>query len=163
MKKRKAIDWDLADSLLDWVASGGAVRTWCQKAGRPCTTTVYAWRTYDEEFAAAFRRARYCGADNKMEEALEVARTPLTGEVTTTESGDGKTKETVRREDMLGHRKLLVETLMKQAACYDPENFGTRNYHEHTGKLSLEQLVCKSFEDETAAKRPAEEPPKAEQ
>lgn len=146
---------EVQQELLDCLANGGNVRAFCREPGRPKKTSIYTLVAKDADFAAAFKRARYCGAADKMEEALEMARLPLPGDVITIEeevdkeTGEMHTvRRAVKREDMLGHRKLVVETLMKQAACYDPENFGSRNYMEHSGRLSLEQLVCKSFDAE---------------
>lgn len=151
----------MADDLLEHIANGGSVREFCRQPGRPKKSTVYQWGIKDEEFYGRFRRARTFGAADKFEEAMEIARTPMVGEVVTIEEADGKdgdesppTKRTVRREDMLGHRKLLVETLMKQAACYDPANFGTKQQVEHTGKVTLEQMVMEAVQQKRAEDGP---------
>lgn len=147
MSARK-MDRDVMDRLLAHIAEGGSVREFCRQPGNPSKATVYNWRVRDPEFFDEFKRARYCGAEDKFEEALEIARQQMKGETVTTEDDGEKTKTTVRSEDQLGHRKLLVETLLKQAACYDPANFGTRQQLQHTGKVSLEKLVMGSMEPE---------------
>lgn len=128
---------DVAEELLEFVANGGAVRTFCRKKGAPSKSTVYNWRVKDAEFAGRFARARECGADDKFEEAEEVARSTMPGQTITDDDG----KKKVVTEDMLGHRKLLVETLMKMAACYNPARYGQKAMLEHSGSIGFEQLV----------------------
>jgi hypothetical protein len=91
-------------------------------------------------------RARDCGIEARLERALEMADTPMMGEIVTIErdpdhqkdldageevtSHDGSPYEgmivKVRREDMLGHRKLAVETAFKAAAMLKPKKYGPR-------------------------------------
>lgn len=67
-------------------------------------------------------RARECGIEARMDEAAEIAATPMMGEIVTIE-GD---KTTTRTEDMLGHRKLLVDTIHKQAQMLKPKTYGAK-------------------------------------
>jgi hypothetical protein len=63
------------------------------------------------------------GFDALAVRCLEIANTPLEGEETVID-GDGKL--TVMHGDMLGHRKLQIETILKLLAAWDPRRYGER-------------------------------------
>lgn len=91
-------------------------------------------------------RARACGVEAMMDQAVEMARTPMMGEIVTVERDpehqkdledgatiteqDGSPYEgmivKVRKEDMLGHRKLVVDTLFKAAQMLKPKTYGPK-------------------------------------
>jgi hypothetical protein len=91
-------------------------------------------------------RARDCGVEARIERALEMAETPMIGEIVTMErdpelqkdiedgmepkNQDGTPHEgmivKVRKEDMLGHRKLVVETAFKAAQMLKPKTYGPK-------------------------------------
>lgn len=89
----------------------------------------------DPEFATRFARARERGADAIAHEALEIADNPVEGVRTETGGKDG-TKEI--REDMLGHRKLQIETRLKLLAKWFPQKYGDKTEHTINGPVSLE-------------------------
>lgn len=93
------------------------MRVICRDEHMPAWRTVYDWRTAHSEFSARFAQAREVGYDMIAEEALEIADTPEEG-VRTEETDDGY--KTVR-EDMLGHRRLRVETRLKLLAKWSPK------------------------------------------
>lgn len=107
-------------------------------------------------------RARACGVEAQMDRAAYIAETPMMGEIVTIErdhehqkdiddggevtKNDGSPYEgmtvKVRREDMLGHRKLLVDTLIKQAQMLKPKTYGARLDLTSGGeKLGLAEAV----------------------
>lgn len=88
----------------------------------PGWVTVYNWMEKHPTFAERIARARELGFDAIAEEALEIANTPQVGEET---EDDGETVR-VRQRDMLGHRKLQVETRLKLLAKWSPEKYGDR-------------------------------------
>ena len=57
------------------------------------------------------------------EECLAIADTPVEGRKIV-ETDDGKVMYT--REDMLGHRKLQIETRLKLLAKFNPKKYGDR-------------------------------------
>jgi hypothetical protein len=111
---------DIADALCGWIAQGKTLREFCRQPGMPARRTVDDWRDKDPDFAARVARARDTGFDMIAEEMLAIADTPQSGEIVTQDK-DGKTVVT---EDMLGHRKLQVETRAKLLACWDPRRYG---------------------------------------
>jgi hypothetical protein len=95
----------------------------------PAWRTVYDWIEGDPDFAARFARARDIGFDAIAHEALEIADTPQIGH-RTEESGDSVKTVT---EDMLGHRKLQIETRLKLLAKWSPKKYGDKQSVELTG------------------------------
>lgn len=114
---------EVADAICERIADGEPLRVICREEGMPAWRTVYDWLTKDEAFAARFARAREVGFDAIAAEALEIADTPMEG-VRTEIADDGKTKEV--REDMLGHRKLQIETRLKLLAKWSPKRYGDK-------------------------------------
>jgi hypothetical protein len=113
---------EIADKICDLVSNGVNLRSVCRIQGMPAWRTVYDWVVARPEFAARLARARELGYDALAEEALEISNTPVMGQKQV--MGDSKTYTTV--EDMLGHRKLQIETRLKLLACWDPKKYGNR-------------------------------------
>lgn len=114
---------EVADAICERIAEGEPLRVICREEGMPAWRTVYDWLAKHEEFSARFARAREVGFDAIAAEALEIADTPLEG-IRSETTDDGKTKEV--REDMLGHRKLQIETRLKLLAKWSPKRYGDK-------------------------------------
>lgn len=128
---------EIAAEILEWIADGKTLRAYCRQEGRPSFHAVYRWVTADEEFREKMEIARQVGFDAIADEALAIADTPQRGTIETvegaetTQGSDGKTDtkpgvRTIRTEDMLGHRKLQVETRLKLLAKWHPKKYGER-------------------------------------
>lgn len=113
---------EIADQICDLVSNGVNLRAVCRMQGMPAWRTVYDWVVAKPDFAARLARAREMGYDALAEEALEISNTPVMGQKQV--MGDNKTYTTV--EDMLGHRKLQIETRLKLLACWDPSKYGNK-------------------------------------
>ena len=93
----------------------------------PAWRTVYDWMGKSEDLAAAIARARDIGYDKMAEECLEIADNMQMG-IRETVTTDSKGKEIVSRanEDMLGHRRLQIETRLKLLAKFHPTKYGDK-------------------------------------
>jgi hypothetical protein len=117
------------------------------------------------EVSRALARAREAGEEWLAAECLTIADTPMPGRTEKQEllgvlerEGEGGATEKVvlptaelvttevRVEDMLGHRKLQIETRLKLLAVWNPRKWGNKVDHNHTGHLTLEQLVAGSHD-----------------
>jgi hypothetical protein len=113
---------EMAEQIIEWISAGKPLRVFCREVeGAPKWRTVYDWLQANPDFKEAFGEARKLGFDAIAEEALEIADTPVEGVRTETGGKDGP-KEV--REDMLGHRKLQIETRLKLLAKWDPKRYG---------------------------------------
>jgi hypothetical protein len=113
---------EIAEQICDLVSNGVNLRQVCRKEVMPSWRTVYNWVVERPDFASRLARAREMGFDALAEEALEISNTPMMGQKQV--MGDKSTFTTV--EDMLGHRKLQIETRLKLLAVWDPKRYGNK-------------------------------------
>ena len=112
----------LADEICLRISNGEPLRKICRDAHMPGWVTVYNWMEKRPAFAERIARARVLGFDAIAEEALDIANTPVVGE----EIEDDGEKVKVSKKDMLGHRKLQVETRLKLLAKWSPQKYGEK-------------------------------------
>ena len=119
---------EIAEEICALVADGVNLRRVCRMDGMPSWRTVYDWVVARPEFAARLARARDLGYDALAEEALEIANTPHLGQKKVFSSGAGEDEDsmTVTEDDMLGHRKLQIETRLKLLAVWNPKKYGNK-------------------------------------
>lgn len=116
------------DAICDHIASGTSLRATCALLGLK-ESTVRTWLDSADavKAKAAFRAARELGCDALADQIVEIADTPLVGEVRTRKPivVDGKAiegafVEEVRTEDMLGHRKLQIDARFRLLGKWSP-------------------------------------------
>lgn len=108
--------------IIDRISQGEPLAAICRDEHMPQLRTVYDWLEADEALSARFARAREAGYDMIAVEALRIADTTIEG---TRTKVDKNGKEVVI-EDMLGHRRLQVETRLKLLAKWDPKRYGEK-------------------------------------
>jgi len=113
----------VAQEICEGLAEGIPLREICRRDHMPEWRTVYDWMARDEALSTAIAHARDIGYDKMAEECLQIADTPVEGRKIV-ETDDGKVMYT--REDMLGHRKLQIETRLKLLAKFNPKKYGDR-------------------------------------
>lgn len=109
--------------VLDGLSLGIPLAVICREEGMPCDDTIRAWADRDEELSRAIARVRLMGWDVLAAQCLEIADTQELGVIRTVKA-DGTVEQ--REEDMLGHRKLRIETRLKLLAKWDPKRYGDR-------------------------------------
>ena len=137
----------VAEEICQRLANGEPLRQICRDARMPHWNTVYDWMAKDETLSGRIAHAREIGFDAIAEEALEIADTPQEG--VRTESGKDGVKEV--REDMLGHRKLQIETRLKLLAKWSPKRYGDKQDIHLTGHLALADMSEEEIRAEIAA------------
>ena len=118
---------EIARIICEKLSEGVPLRQICREnEGFPAWRTVYDWMWRDEELSTAIARARDIGYDALAEECLYIADTPHIGIKKVYSSGaeEGEDSMTVTEEDMLGHRKLQIETRLKLLAKFNPKKYG---------------------------------------
>lgn len=123
----------------------------------PDPATVWRWEQEDPAVAQSIAQARARGEEAIIEDCLAIADSPAVGVSEKYERrmidnpddpGGEQVEEFVlaerRVEDMLGHRKLQVETRLKVLAKMNPKRWGEKV--EVKGAISLERLVAGSYE-----------------
>ena len=120
---------EIAQKICEMLSDGIPLREICRQDGFPAWQTIYDWMYRDDELgergvglSRAIAHARETGYEAIAEECLRIADTPVMGQKQV--MGDDKTYTTV--EDMLGHRKLQIETRLKLLAKWNPKKYGDR-------------------------------------
>lgn len=140
----------LVEAICAKLAEGVPLTEICRAEGMPAPRTVRDWIAADAEVSAAIARAREEGFDAIAADCLRIADTPMPGRMEKSEllgvmkrtDDDGKDQSVVmpdaelvvtevRVEDMLGHRKLQIETRLKLLAKWDPKRYGDRLALDH--------------------------------
>ena len=114
---------EIARVICEQLSEGIPLRQICREnEGFPAWRTVYDWMGRDAELAASIARARDIGYDAIAEECLQIADTVAFGQKQVmTDEGTATTIE-----DMLGHRKLQIETRLKLLAKFHPTKYGDK-------------------------------------
>jgi len=123
-------DPEIARIICEQLSEGIPLRQICRENdGFPAWRTVYDWMKRDDALgsagvglSASIARARDIGYDALAEECLQIADTPQFGQKQVM-SDEGATTTI---EDMLGHRKLQIETRLKLLAKFHPTKYGDR-------------------------------------
>lgn len=126
----------IIEHVLSELSAGRPVsRTLCEDNDMCSQDTFWRWIWADDsgDLAEKVAHARANGIEARLDRAMLIAETPMMGEVVTEKPimVDGKPLEgvcvrEVRKEDMLGHRRLLVETEIKAAQMLKPKTYGAK-------------------------------------
>lgn len=146
---------ELLDAIVERLAAGEPMAAICREEGMPAARTVRDWIAQKPEVSAAIAHAREDGEDWLAAECLLIADTPQEGveeKLELVKGADGQMHLVVterKRGDMLGHRRLQIETRLKLLAKWNPKKYGEKV--EVGGHLTLEQLVAGSARKEEPA------------
>lgn len=119
---------ELIKSICERLSKGEPLAVICRSDGMPDPSTVWDWQQERTDVSQAIARAREHGEDWLAAECLVIADTPVEGVIEKMEpdnKGELKVVER-RREDMLGHRKLQIETRLKLLAKWNPKKWGDK-------------------------------------
>jgi hypothetical protein len=126
MGRRSTYTEELAREICERLSVGETLVSICNDAHMPARQTVSDWCIADADFAGQFARARDRGFDAIAADCLRIADETEVG-IETTEKDDGSIE--TKRGDMLGHRKLRIETRLKLLAKWDPKRYGEKVTH----------------------------------
>ena len=122
-----------ADEICNRIAEGEPLRPICRQMNI-AWRTVYHWLEDHKDFAERFAKAREIGFD-AIAEDIRYGRPVETRGEETEETDEGKIK--TKRADMLGHRKLQIETRLKLLAKWNPKKYGDKLETTHKGSLPV--------------------------
>lgn len=115
-------DAETLSVIVQRVADGESLKAICKSRLWPYSL-VAKWLAEDVGRKSQYDAALALWGDSLAQEAVAIADTVQVGVIRKTDS-DGGVTET--QEDMLGHRKLQVDTRLKLAAKLDRERYGDR-------------------------------------
>lgn len=113
--------------IIEQIADKGRpIRSILQDENTPSTITFFKWLEESEDKAKQYARACEIRADVLFDEMLQIAFTPEEGE-THKRTKKGSVSETeVTKGDMLGHRRLKVDTLKWAISKMAPKKYGDK-------------------------------------
>lgn len=120
---------EVINRILEGLSLGTPLTVICKPDDMPIPCTVYDWIKKDDELSKQIAHARDAGFDAIALEALKIADTPIEG-VERTETPDGPR---ITTKDMLGHRRLQIETRLKLLAKWDRKRYGDLITQEISG------------------------------
>lgn len=127
---------ELIEAICARMSKGEPLAAICRDEGMPHRSTVGDWAEARPEVSRLIARAREDGEEWIAAECLQIADSPVEGLVEKLEPHK-ETGELVvverRKEDMLGHRKLQIETRLKLLAKWNPKKWGDRIAQELSG------------------------------
>jgi hypothetical protein len=112
--------------IIGWLSEGKTLRDFCRQEQMPSYQSIFRWLDEDPAFALDYARAREVGFEILAEEALHIADNTRMGRKVVTNSGGEDDAMTVTEEDMLGHRKLQIDTRMRLLKAWHPKKYGDR-------------------------------------
>lgn len=133
---------ELAAEICRLLAEGDTtLRKVCTRLG-VSVSGVLKWANEEPEgFGAQYAHARHIGYLAMADDVLDTAETPMEG--VEHEVADGKDGRTVKekRADMLGHRRLVVDTKKWLLSKVLPKIYGDKIAVEHSGNVSIEDRL----------------------
>jgi hypothetical protein len=90
--------------------------------GMPSRTAFYAWCDEDKSKSERYVRAKEIAAAALFDRLIQIAETPMEGQ--TVEDSPSGVK--IVTGDMLGHRRLLIDTIKWRLAKERPDKYGDK-------------------------------------
>lgn len=124
---------ELAARICERIANGDSLRSICKDDGFPSKSTVLKWifKEQNKEFADQYDKAREIQAQLLADEIVEIADTPKLGVINKLNAA-GEIIET-KEEDMLGHRRLQVDSRKWYLSKVLPKVYGDKIEHSGPG------------------------------
>lgn len=128
--KRGTRTRDAAPDILERVSRGESLRKACEANG--LRDSAFLNRCADDaKLSEQYARAKATGLELLAEQLLEISDTPLEGTETTIKADGGVE---VKTGDMLGHRKLQIDTRKWLLSKLLPKKYGDKVDLNHAGK-----------------------------
>lgn len=124
---------ELADEICHKLSEGTSLRKICLANDMPCKSTVFRWLRTNQSFLDQYTRAKQESADAHSEMVIDATEVePERGE-------DGKIDAS-----WVNLQRLKVDARKWTASKLNPKKYGDKQFTEHSGTLSLEQLMAQT-------------------
>jgi hypothetical protein len=114
---------ELINTICDEISKGRALRNVVKDEGMPTDKTFFSWIDDNDERLRQYARACEDRAEGIFEEILHISDNTIEGIVIETDD-HGRTKE--KKGDMLGHRKLQIDSRKWMVSKLQPKKYGDR-------------------------------------
>lgn len=130
---------EVADAICERVALGDSMRKIATDDGMPAMSTMFKWLRQFPGFTEQYTRAKEQAAEVMAEDIITIADDGSDDYITKTRM-DGSEYEEVDQEHIQRSR-LRVEARKWIAAKLKPKKYGDAHKVEHSGTVSLEQIL----------------------
>jgi len=113
---------DIFCDIIDEIIEGRSLRDILKDNGMPRAGTFFKWLDGDSEKNTQYGRACELRADFLFEKALSIAENTENGTETTVDHNGVK----IVTKDMLGHRKLKIDTINWHLTKMNPKKYGNK-------------------------------------
>ena len=127
-------------TITERIVNGEAIRNILKDADMPSYETFYKWLEESKDKAKQYARACELRAEVIFDEMLEIADTTIDGVVIETDD-NGRTKE--KKGDMLGHRRLQVETRKWILSKLNPKKYSDKIQTEDVTPQQSKKIIVK--------------------
>lgn len=131
------------NTICERIEEGESLRSVLRDEDMPSSRTFFKWIDSDESKVKQYARATDMRADAIFDEMFDISDTPLEG-ITLTEKETGTE---IKRGDMLGHRRLQVDTRKWALSKMNPKKYGDKIGLEHSGEIATDDLSKYSTEE----------------
>jgi len=136
---------ELAAKICEQLACGISLRTVCRADSMPCAASVFLWLRKYPEFSEQYAKAKEESADALVEDILDIADDG-SNDWMEIKDKEGAIEGWRQNGEALQRSRLRVDTRKWIASKLKAKKYGDKIEHEHSGKISLEQLVNGSLE-----------------
>lgn len=139
--------------IIDAIANDGkTIRDILKEKWSPSPSTFFQWLDDDEIKSKQYARAHAIKADVLFDEMLHIAFTPEIGETVKMVQKGSKKEMEKTKGDMLGHRKLKVDTIKWALSRMAPKKYGdkldiTSDGDKVSGSIPLVLEDGRTYED----------------
>ena len=114
---------ELINTICERMANGRSLRSVLKDEGMPVENSFFSWIDNNDKRLKQYRRACEARADAIFEEILSISDSTIEGVVIETDD-HGRTKE--KKGDMLGHRRLQVDSRKWMIGKLQPKKYGDK-------------------------------------
>ena len=132
---RKPLPQEAFDKVLAHISAGLSIRTACSQPGCAKWDAFRARVDADPDMAARYARAMEMRADALFEEAIQIANTPIAGDIIEMD-GEGNITR-ITRKDQLEHRRLQIETRKWAAGKLSPAKYSDKVKADLSGTITV--------------------------
>jgi len=135
---------ELAAQICELLSQGKSLRSVCREDSMPCAASVFLWLRKYPEFSEQYAKAKEESADALVEDILDIADDG-SNDWMEQKDKEGALEGWRQNGEALQRSRLRVDTRKWIASKLKAKKYGDKLDVEHSGKLSIEQLVADSL------------------
>lgn len=112
--------------LLEWVASGKSLSSYCNQEGKPHIVTIMRWVSQSDDLKLKYTQAMKVREEVLFDEIIHIADTPLEGVTTVDELGPNGAIVRTTVQDMTKHREMQISSRKWVLSRMNPKKYGDK-------------------------------------